>query len=314
MDKTYYKLLLLLVFIITLSSCNFGPKPDKIIRVNVALEEVSESGVDINTIIETLRKRMEKVSIVHELRQVEGKNQIYIEVATDFNSERVTELIINPGKIAFYETYGLDKVMGFFAEVNSLSKKESDFENPLYDLFKNQGYQGGAALFYATERDTSKVNTLLTLKSAKALLPNEGRYAKFLWGIKEKNSNQLPLYLVKLNRQLKPAITGEVIQKSYPAYDQLNRPVINIQMNEEGAKLWEDLTGKAFEERSQIAMVIDNLVYSAPGVSAGPIIGGASQISGDFTVEEAQDLSYILNSGAIPQLKLLDMDVEKLAQ
>ena len=63
-----------------------------------------------------------------------------------------------------------------------------------------------------------------------------------------------------------------------------------MQMSGQGAKAWEELTGKAYTQKSNIAIVLDNVVYSAPGVSTGPISGGRSEISGNFDISETKDL------------------------
>ncbi|MCL4164089.1 UNVERIFIED_CONTAM: hypothetical protein GTU68_019152, partial [Idotea baltica] len=73
-----------------------------------------------------------------------------------------------------------------------------------------------------------------------------------------------------------------------------------MQMNAKGAKIWEEMTGKAYNQQSQIAIVLDNVVYSAPGVNNGPIAGGSSSISGDFTLNEAIDLANVLRAGKLP--------------
>lgn len=73
-----------------------------------------------------------------------------------------------------------------------------------------------------------------------------------------------------------------------------------MQMNGKGAKIWEELTGKAFKDQSNIAIVLDNIVYSAPGVSKGPIAGGSSEITGNFTLNEATDLANVLRAGKLP--------------
>jgi SecD/SecF fusion protein len=73
-----------------------------------------------------------------------------------------------------------------------------------------------------------------------------------------------------------------------------------MQMNGKGAKAWEELTGKAYTQKSNIAIVLDNVVYSAPGVSSGPIAGGRSEISGDFDVTETKDLANVLKAGKLP--------------
>ena len=60
------------------------------------------------------------------------------------------------------------------------------------------------------------------------------------------------------------------------------------------------MTGEAYQNQSQIAIVLDDIVYSAPGVTSGPIAGGRSQISGDFTVNQGQDLANVLRAGKLP--------------
>ena len=70
-----------------------------------------------------------------------------------------------------------------------------------------------------------------------------------------------------------------------------------MQMNLKGAKIWEKMTGNAFNTGGQIAIVLDDIVYSPPGVTSGPISGGNSEISGTFTLNEAVDLANVLRAG-----------------
>jgi SecD/SecF fusion protein len=79
--------------------------------------------------------------------------------------------------------------------------------------------------------------------------------------------------------------------------DQSGKPAVSMQMNGQGAKGWEELTGRAYTQKSTI--VLDNIVYSAPGVSSGPI-GGRSEISGSFDVTETKDLANVLRAGKLP--------------
>ena len=71
-------------------------------------------------------------------------------------------------------------------------------------------------------------------------------------------------------------------------------------MNGRGAKLWEDLTGDAYKNSYNIAIVLDETVYSAPGVTTGPISGGRSEITGDFSLNDAIDLANVLRAGKLP--------------
>ena len=77
-------------------------------------------------------------------------------------------------------------------------------------------------------------------------------------------------------------------------------PTVSMQMNTKGAKIWEEMTGNAYSQSSQIAIVLDDIVYSAPGVTSGPISGGNSEISGAFDLNEAIDLANVLRAGKLP--------------
>jgi SecD/SecF fusion protein len=80
----------------------------------------------------------------------------------------------------------------------------------------------------------------------------------------------------------------------------VSRPAVGMSMNAKGAKIWEELTKKAYETQGYIAIVLDNIVYSAPSVTTGPISGGNSQISGSFSLTEAVDLANVLRAGKLP--------------
>jgi SecD/SecF fusion protein len=80
----------------------------------------------------------------------------------------------------------------------------------------------------------------------------------------------------------------------------MGKPAVSMQMNSKGAKEWEELTGRAYTSKGYIAIVLDNVVYSAPGVSSGPIAGGRSEISGNFDITETKDLANVLRAGKLP--------------
>ena len=108
------------------------------------------------------------------------------------------------------------------------------------------------------------------------------------------------MYAIKANRQNLPPLSGSVIVDAAQSYDQLGAPAVTMQMNSRGARLWEEMTGKAFKDGSNIAIVLDDVVYSAPGVSKGAISGGRSEISGQFSLNEAIDLANVLRAGKLP--------------
>jgi SecD/SecF fusion protein len=80
----------------------------------------------------------------------------------------------------------------------------------------------------------------------------------------------------------------------------MGKPAVSMQMNGQGAKEWEKITGAVSQQGNAIAIVLDNVVYSAPGVSRGAITGGQSEISGSFSINETKDLANILRAGKLP--------------
>lgn len=312
MCKIILKTLVIAFSLLSIYSCNFGPKPDKVIKMTIAFDESKKSNDEVNSVIKTLKKRISKVSRVFNVEKLPNNNQISINIETHYDSERIKNLVIHQGKLDFYETYKMEELTSFMTELNDVLKKEKEDEDPLFSLITSQGYKGGAILFNVLEKDTSMMNTYLLHKSIKVKLPTEKRYVKFAWGRKEKDLDYFPLYALKLNENEKSALEGRVVKKALSEFNQMAQPTITIEMNDEGATIWEDLTGKAFRERFQIAIVINDEVYSAPMVAQGPITGGRSQISGDFTIEEAKDFANILSSGSIPEMHIVDIVTEKL--
>ena len=132
------------------------------------------------------------------------------------------------------------------------------------------------------------------------LLPSSKRYTRFLFGKPDINSNVVDLYAIQSNRNNKPPLGGSVVVDASQSYDQVGSPAVSMQMNGKGARTWEEMTGKAYKDKSNIAIVLDDIVYSAPGVSRGAISGGRSEISGQFTLNEAIDLANVLRAGKLP--------------
>jgi SecD/SecF fusion protein len=176
---------------------------------------------------------------------------------------------------------------------------------PLLDKIISGG--GGPVLAIVAPKDTAAINGYLKRQDVRALLPADMRYAKFVWGKpaiskddKGKDTETTELYALKGNRSGQAALSGGVVTDARDSFDQLGKPSVTMQMNGQGARAWEELTGKAFTTKGYIAIVLDNIVYSAPGVSSGPISGGRSEISGVFDVTETKDLANVLRAGKLP--------------
>ncbi len=150
----------------------------------------------------------------------------------------------------------------------------------------------------ANVRDTAKINDILSNPEVRAIFPPNMR---FLWDVKaisgDGRQEFVELYAVKKGRDGKAPLGGDAINDARQDFDQNGQPEITMTMNPTGAKKWARLTGNNIGR--QVAIVLDNYVYSAPVVQ-GEISGGNSSISGNFTIEEAQDLANILKAGKMP--------------
>lgn len=153
---------------------------------------------------------------------------------------------------------------------------------------------------YSLAIDTAEINGWLRHPQIVDIIPLD---MKFLWEAKSSVQNAggqdlIGLIAIKTNRNDEAPLEGDVITEAYQDYESGSiEPAVFMNMNNEGAKEWANLT-KNNKGRS-VAIVMDDLVYSFPNVN-GMITGGRSQISGNFTVEEAKDLANLLKAGALP--------------
>ncbi|MEP1783046.1 protein translocase subunit SecDF [Reichenbachiella sp.] len=176
--------------------------------------------------------------------------------------------------------------------------------SPLFSLLKAQ-----YGLVYDL-KDTARINRMLKNPKVQQVIPAT---IKFMWLVKPiKNQDELSqdefleLYAIKSSRGGKAPLSGEVIVDARQDLDQRTAPAISMNMNATGAKKWKKLTGSNVNRR--IAIVLDNYVYSAPNVQ-GEIPNGSSQITGNFTLEEAKDLANILKAGSLPAPTTIVEDV-----
>ncbi|MDR3252781.1 MAG: protein translocase subunit SecDF [Tannerella sp.] len=185
-----------------------------------------------------------------------------------------------------------------------VTQTEAEFakEHPLFAVLNPNTYNGqiapGPVVGVASKLNMAKVDSLLNLRQVKEILPNN---VKFRWSVKalDENEQYYQLYALKVTkRDGSPALSGDVVTDAKADFDQGQiaraEQVVSMTMNAEGAKEWARLTKDNIG--NCVAIVLDELVYSAPRVNA-EITGGRSQITGNFSLEEAKDLANVLNSG-----------------
>jgi len=156
------------------------------------------------------------------------------------------------------------------------------------------------SLGYIASRDTSLFNEYFNIESVRGQFPGN---VKIVYGIPETNENGVrsdivAVYALKtIEGSDKAKLEGDGVQQATQDYDDRGRPAIKMLMTKQGERIWGDMTTENVGK--PIAIVLDNVVYSAPNV-INPITTGNSEISGSFTLEEAQDLANILQSGKLP--------------
>ena len=199
-----------------------------------------------------------------------------------------------------------EQLMAQLSQQDSLTNQFSDFEkqNPLFAALSPRVYQGqimpGPVIGMSHYRDTAKVGAWMRMPQIQALFP-QGFTP--LWGVKP--SSQDPsgvyyeLYAIKQNtRDGRAPLDGGVVTDARTSYGNNSAtPMVSMSMNAEGARIWARLTADNIGK--SIAIVLDDMVYSAPTVQT-EITGGSSQISGTFTITEADDLANVLKSGKLP--------------
>ena len=309
--------ILLCVFfgIITLSSCGLsGPKPDKRINVQLELDATTTSEEEINKAIAAIKNRFEKFGSYPEVEKVPGSNILNFSLETHAPEERVLKFLRVPGQLEFYLVHNFNDMISFLIDADFyLKENEAPSENgPLLRKSVNTETPFAHVFMRVAKKDTTEVNAMLRNKRVLDFLPNDLGPTKFLWGRDEESKEVFNLYAVATNRAGGAPINGDSIEKAFHATGMADSQVINLKMNPQGAALWEELTAEAYENGQTIAIVIDDFVISAPGVTNGPITGGRTQISGDFTEAEAQDLAASLGAGRIPKMRILDYTLEPL--
>jgi SecD/SecF fusion protein len=307
---------------------NFEMTDEEVQRIiSVKIDE------SILSAFEVLRKRIDKFGVTQpNIQRLGTSGRILVELPGAKDVDRVKNLLQSTAQLEFWETDKNDQYFAFLAQANEVLKQlvvtqtdqvtqeqessEIDdlladveasqdstdvaTQNPLFDLIVGNGYQGGPVLAQFAKKDVAQVTQYLNMPEVRRLLSPEQRYTRFLWGKESSDSEVVDLYIIKSNRSNTPPLSGSVVVDAAQSYDQAGGPAVSMQMNGKGARIWEEMTGKAYKEQSNIAIVLDDVVYSAPGVSKGAIAGGRSEISGQFTLNEAIDLANVLRAGKLP--------------
>ncbi len=296
---------------------------------SVIRRKIDES---IVSAFEVLRERIDGFGVTQPNIQREGNSgRILVELPGARDIARAQDLLSSTAQLEFWETYKQSNTSfsTFLIQANEKLKEiveveepeqvkeESELDsllsdvsadsldlatqvNPLYELLIPAN-PGSNAMFRAAIKDTATIGSYFRMPEIRRLLPADIQFTKFVWERPSSEDTEvIDLYALKSNRDGTPRISGDVVSDARADFDQFSKPAVSMTMNTKGAKEWEKLTGDAYSNQTGIAIVLDNKVYTAPGVSSGPISGGRSEITGDFTVNETKDISNVLRAGKLP--------------
>ncbi len=299
----------------------------------------AESESAISNSFNVLRNRIDRFGVTQpNIQKLGNTGRILVELPGVKEPERVRKLLQGTASLEFWATYDNAEIEGFLSEANSVLAEilavqepveevvaeetaaegddllaaelqnnandaalEAELKrNPLFAVLQPSGARGNACIGYAHYADTAKINKYLAMPQIKSLFPPE---FKPMWGVKASpffaGENVFELVAIKAtSRDGKAPLDGGSVTDARVQYGNTGGgPEVSMTMNAEGANTWARLTKDNIGK--QIAIVLDGMVYSYPTVQ-NEISGGSSQITGNFTLEEAEDLANVLKSGKLP--------------
>ena len=283
----------------------------------------SEAETAIDNTENIIRKRIDQLGVAQPNVQKLQNGRILVELPGVDDRERARKQLKSTANLEFWETYFNDEVIGKLSEANTaigkslnpelfaedaapdstLTLEQRQAKNPLFASFQMELSRRSAIVGYAQVSDTNRVNDLLNRAEAKEAI---GANLRLLWDAKP-TSNVASLYAIKDDSgKGRAALSGKSIVDARVSYDEIGDVVVSMTMDSEGAAVWGTMTEKCASENNRaVAVVLDNLVFSAPNVQSA-ITSGRSQISfgtqqsAEEKLIEAQDLSGLLKAGSLP--------------
>ena len=290
-----------------------GMSDDEVVKI---LRQETEDAISASFNI--IRSRIDHFGVMQpNIQRLPNSNRILVELPGIKEPERVRKLLQGTASLEFWTTYNGAELLQSLLRADQVVKSlnvvetveatevaaeqgESRFsreQNPLLALL-SPDYAGGAVLGAAVAADMATINKYLALPEVRACFPAD---IDFKWGIKGEPmfDNRMCLYAIKVERaDGKAPLDGSVISDARATYAQTGADAeVSMSMNSNGITEWAQLTADNIGKC--VAIVLDGYVYSAP-VVRNKIEGGNSSITGNFTIQEAQDLANVLKSGKVP--------------
>ncbi len=274
---------------------------------------------EVNSMVDNsynvLRNRIDKFGVVApNIQKLQSTGRILLELPGIKEPERVKKLLQGTANLEFYETYKWSEIRDNFNQLMAATENAATPAKVATDSTQADSTQAKATPAVASvklssvlqlygrgdfcvvgvtaAKDTAAVNAIIAQYGPK-YLPSD---LKLCWTVKADQmlNDKFGLIAIKKGPQGKAQMNGDVVTQAQSEFENLKGQVVTMKMNDEGARQWSRLTGANINR--QVAVVLDNQVYSYPNVNQ-QIDGGNTEISGNFTVEEANDLATVLQSG-----------------
>ena len=285
------------------------------LKSNASNQEVIEAltkQVDsqVDAAFNIFRTRIDQFGVVApNIQKLQDKQgQILLELPGVKEPERVTDLLKSSANLEFFEVYNYNEIAGDLSRFAQLYAQQ-DTVNHLNVIALLGGAQrsGSPVVGMVAPSNRNLVDSIINTELAKKTLPSD---LTLMWSVKPaefprtdekgnpmKKSNGEPLtdsYWELVALKGEAALEGDAVTSASSEYDNMQGNMVNMKMNDRGAQEWATITRNNIGR--SIAIVLDNNVYSFPNVN-NEITGGSSQITGNFTPEEANDLANVLKSG-----------------
>ena len=272
-----------------------------------------EVGSMVDNSYNVLRTRIDGFGVVApNIQKLENTGRILLELPGIKEPERVRKLLQGSANLEFYETYTISELQNQLASLSAAAASANaapadttaapadsaavaapkEATRTLADMLWANGQMGGPVIGTVHVQDTAAVNAIMHSAEARRLLPTN---LKACWSVKALDEKGRFFNLVALKtNQGRPALGGDVVVDASSDDENLQGNVVSMTMNDTGARQWARVTQQNLNK--SVAIVLDDQVYSYPNVNS-VIEGGRSQITGNFTPEEAKDLANVLKSG-----------------
>ena len=274
------------------------------------LQNQAKSAID--RAMEIVRNRVDQYGVSEPTIQKQGGSRFIVELPGVTNEAEVRSLLQSTAVLQFKLLEPEDVVIKVFKSIDDIMAGKTDSlasadtsssdstmtpaefakKHPFFSIVRMDSRSGD---IYVSENDRDKLDRLLARPDVKQVIPTS---FQFLYDHKAFTTAQGEKYYEVYVVDKDPLLTGSVVTNAQAQVDPTtNAPVVDMQMNSQGAREWARITGANVHKR--IAIVLDNAVYSAPQV-INKIPNGSSQITGMGNMDEANLLAIVLRAGALP--------------